>query len=222
MADNPETEQVTEDSPETEQQTEAKPDEKVDLQTAERSELLTSLLLDDDIQRVMKAKREGNEVKFVDDDDKEPEPEEEKIDTGDPDLDAGITKVMGLLEKKLSPMVEDIGALKALAATFERQGINQQVNSLASKHTDFDKYRKDMARIAGEVKGLNMEQLYVLAKHGDGQIDLSPPSTHSERPSPTPRGPMSMDRKKDPRPGRKGFDSIVQEALLKLDFTPQE
>lgn len=199
-----------------------KSEEKLDLAAAGQSELLLSIMADTDMQAVLTARREGREIKVVDKEEPKPEPKEEKIDTGDPDLDAGVTKVMEMLEKKLAPMRDEVAGLRTLADGYERQAVDQQISAIVDKHKDFNEYRPAMAEMAKKVQGLGIEQLYILAKLDAGKLNTVEPSTHSELPTPTPRGAMAMDTKKDHRRGRKGFQSILLDALEKTNFNPQE
>jgi TolA-binding protein len=190
---------------------------KDDLTGFDGKEILLGLMADPDVQAVLNARREGKSVKVASVE-SESEPEEDVSD-----LDENVQRVLKIIEKKLSPLSEDLENLKAVAAGYERQSIELQVKNSEDKHKDFSKYRKSMAGLAKQIQGLSVEELYTLAKLRAGDLHTSEPSTHSEKPTPTPRRKESQAKKSEKRTqGRKGFQNTLADVLDSLDFSPKE
>jgi hypothetical protein len=189
--------------------------------------ILMDMVSDPDIQAVLLARREGRAVKITD---ANAEPEAEPspaIPTAElDDFDDDIKRVAELLHKqissKLDPVIEKVSVLEGLAQGMQRQAIDGQIKAVAEKYPDFEKYRKKMGELArGDGKGLGVEELLLLAKHRAGELALTEPSTHSERPTPSPRRRPALNKDKGdaPRRGRKGFQVTLADALENLDFS---
>lgn len=184
------------------------------------SQLLLGLMSDPDVQAILSARREGKTTRVLLDEESETPEGTELISDDDEleDVDDDIKKVVSLLEKKLQPLTSKVKQLEQLAQNYERTTVDNQIKQVESKHKDFNKYRKEMAKLAREVGGLGVEELFLLAKHRAGALNLSEPSTHSERPTPTPRSRMGKDKKSATKLGRRGFRSTLANALDDLDF----
>lgn len=198
------------------QQSESKPD----LKGFDANELLLTIVSDPDVSRVLQAKRDKKPVKFVEEEEPEPESTDEvKIETGNEEFDQNVQKIMGLIDKKfeqaLGPIKESVDSLQGLADQYTSQAIEKQIEEVAKKHPDLGTYRKDMAELAGKTPGLTVEELLLISKSRAGKLTLDSPSTHSERPTPTPRRLVSQDRTEPARRGRKGFSQMVADALAK-------
>lgn len=198
----------------------------------ENNQLLLGLMSDPDIQEVLNARREKRAIKVVaDGQETSGETEAEAADAEEEEaeiegLDDDVKKIVKLLGKKvdksIGPITERLAAIEELAQGYQRQAVDGQVKTVASKYKDFDKYRKQMAQIVREIPGASVEELFLLAKHRAGDLSLVEPSTHSERPTPTPRRTASKDKKVGARRGRKGFQSTLIDALERIDFTPRD
>ena len=71
--------------------------------------------------------------------------------------------------------------------------------------------------LAQDNTGLNVEELYILARTRAGKLDLSDPSTFSEKPTDTPRLRPGMKKVATAGPrGKRGFDTIMRAALERL------
>ena len=199
--------------------------------------LLASMVADPEIQAILAARRENREVKVVDaqaTDNGEVEAEEARVSELDKELenlDEDTRQIVRVLDKhltsRLAPVTEELGILKKIAEGYERKAVTDKITEVADKHPDFHKYRSKMAEISrAEGAGLAVEELYLLAKFRSGDVDLSPASTDSERPTPTPRrGPGAKDRSAGKLDGagssRKEFQITLADALDKLETRPR-
>lgn len=204
---------------------EAKPELREELSGFDGNQLLLGLMADKDVQTILNARREGRPTKVTVDPDETSD--EDVVDDDLEDLDDDVKKVLSLVEKRvaasLKPLTEDVGVLKKLASNLENQGVQSQIEAIGREHKDFPKYRKEMAKISNELGGgLGIKELYLLAKSRAGDLSMSEPSTHSERPTPTPRSKLNKDTKAQSERGRKGFKNTLGKALAGLDLSPQE
>lgn len=188
------------------------------------SQLLMGLVSDPEVQAVLAARRSGQKVTIAP---VEEETQEEETQVSAEDLeivDPDVKKVMDLIDMKFKP-ISDLGerltALEGVAQAFQHQEASAQISKVAEQYTDFDKYRKTMAKISEELPGLGVEELYILAKHRASDLPIPQPSTHSERPSAIPRTQPASGKKAEPLRGRKGFQQIMKSALERVDFTTQ-
>jgi hypothetical protein len=191
------------------------------------NQMLMDLMSDPLVQKVLTAKKEGRAITLTEEDTAglEPEAAAEAAELAELDefADEDIKKLVVLLDKKLKHTVEPISQrltqLEGLAQGYEKQAVDGQIAAVANKHSDFDKYRKAMAELArGPGAGLGVEELYAVAKLRAGELPLTEPSTHSERPTPTPRRPGAKDKKAAPARGRKAFQIRLADALEDLDI----
>lgn len=200
-------------------------------QPSEDNRLLMGLLSNPDIQAVLAAVRAGKSVKVTPVEDQPPAPAVPPLDESElEDFDDDTKKVISVIEQRikshLRPLEDQVSGLRNIADTYQTQEVNNQITSVSKKYQDFSKYRSAMSQLArGKGAGLSVEQLYVLAKHEAGELRLSEPSTHSERPTPTPRTgkpTAARTRPKDNKSnatshGRKDFNSALADALDKID-----
>jgi hypothetical protein len=234
MAEKTETnesvQETSEVSPEAEakqeQKAEAKPSE--NLAAYEGNKMLLEMFSDPDVQAILAARREGKEIKVVPANDRViPEAEAAQADELE-DYDDDIKKLVELIDKKfdtrLDPVIAKVTQLEGLAQGMQKQAVDNQIKAVSDKHEDFDKYRKEMAELArGEGKNLSVQELYVLAKLRAGELNMTEPSTYSERPTTPPRR-KGLPEKKDTasKRGRKGFQVTLADALENLDLSPRE
>lgn len=196
-----------------------------DLGKLDKNKFLLAVASDPQMQAVVQARMDGRKIKIVDDE-SEPEPEPSAAEESElEDVDDDLKKVIGVLDKrmsaKLEPLLEQVGGLQQLADGFQKQTVNSQIKDVSKRHKDFAKHRPAMAELAaGRGKGLSVEELYALAKLQAGELPLTEPSTHSERPTPTPRKKPESSKKAEPRRGRKGWNIALADALSNLDDFP--
>jgi hypothetical protein len=178
-------------------------------------EVLSGMVSDADVHAIFKARSEGKTPKVVVEEDIVEDTIEDVVDTEE--LSEGAKQVMSLLDKRLAPLTEEVDRLKGVADGYQKQAIEQQIANAEQKHKDFGKYRKAMSVKAREVPGLSIEQLYLITKHEAGDLKLTEPSTHSEKPTASPRTRPGTDRKKPdpdkPQTGRRAWDNALADAL---------
>ena len=189
------------------------------LKAVEQNTALNALLGDPEVQEVIKLKREGKVVKVAEHVDEEEEEEvAEEVDKDDP-LRETLKRFEKAIDKKLSPFIDRLSSIEDIADTVQKKDVNDQIKAVRDKHEDFDGYKEPMLALSSDHPGLNIEELYILARTRAGKLDLSDPSTFSEKPTTTPRLRPGIKKVATPdsrQRGRRGFDSAVREALKKL------
>ena len=197
------------------------------------AQVLMELASDPQIATILAARRDGREVEVVtkDSDISTPEadkPVSEQVDMSE--FDEDVKKVVDILDKKITssitPLLEKITALEGIAQTYGQRELADQISSVEKKHPDLKKYRTKMATLArAEGAGLSVEELLLLVKHREGDLNLANSSTESERPTPTPR-PVTGARQTQATESsnivnpRRRFQIQLADALEKIDFQP--
>ncbi len=155
---------------------------------------LVELLADPQIAEIVAARQAGRGVNIVDVESAEEKEVEVPVvkDEDLEDLDPEIRKVVDVLTShitaRIDPLNEKIAALEGLASKMQETAVGKQIEAVEDKHKDFGKYRAEMAKISrNEGSGLEIEELYLLSKHRAGDLNITNPSTDSEKPTPTPR-----------------------------------
>lgn len=220
----PEVDYTAEDQPDDgkvqkEDKVQAKAQIQSQVQSDEGNRMLMSMISDPDIQAILAARRENRDVEVVSKDSVSKTPEKDLVEEDDLEgFDDEVKKIVKILDKKISskiePLVEKLSTLESLAKTFQGKDIDDQISSVKSKHPDFDKYRTEMAALArNEGAGLPVGELFLLAKHRAGDLKFVEESTHSERPTPTPRRKGVGVKKDQPLRGRRAFQVALADAL---------
>lgn len=205
--------------------------------SSDMDRFVANLMSDPEINAILQARRTGKKVKIIEEEENPSGGEEEESLVDDPafaDLDDDTKRVVQVMEKRLSgalrPIMDKVGSLEQIAVSYEQQAIDRQIAETQKKHPDMKKYIKDMAKLSREEgAGLKAEELYLLAKHRAGKLDLVSPSTDTERPTATPRQRRPGDTMRgkktgtnaNPR-GRKGFQVTLADALENLDLSARE
>lgn len=160
----------------------------------EASKALVELLADPQIAEIVAARRAGRGVNIVDVESAEAVPDEVPVMAENEleDLDPEMRKVVQLLTthmtNSINPLKEKVTALESLASTMQQTAVTDQIAEVEKKHKDFGKYRAEMAALArAEGSGLGIEELYLITKARAGDLNVTDPSTDSEKPTPTPR-----------------------------------
>ena len=139
------------------------------------------------MQKVITVTRAGKAVTVAEEvEEKEEEEVEEKVCEDDP-LRETLSRIGKMIDKKLSPFTERLTSIEDIADTVQKKDVNDQIKAVRDKHEDFDTYKEKMLTLAQDNTGLNVEELYILARTRAGKLDLSDPSTFSEKPTDTPR-----------------------------------
>ena len=187
------------------------------LKSLEENKAFTVLMGDPEIQEVIKLKRAGKTVTVAEHvEEKEEEEVEEKVDEDDP-LRETLSRIGKMIDKKLSPFSDRLSNIEDIADTVQKKDVNDQIKAVRDKHEDFDTYKEKMLTLAQDNTGLNVEELYILARTRAGKLDLSDASTFSEKPTDTPRLRPGMKKVATAGVhGRRAFDVHLRAALERL------
>jgi hypothetical protein len=212
----------------------------VEQQSAE-SKILAQLAADPDISAILRARRTGQRVKVVEDRPTAPEdtirlPGSVGTTTPEPEIDDStlegmsnaqlskhiarrtLTDLVPLLNEALKPLSTRLQALAGSVDQVETERAKNSVAAVQAKYKDFTKYRDAMIDIRQSNPGLEVEELYFLAKkRAGGQLfgqhgtDIERPTTQVARPSrPTPKGPVV---------GRGAFRDHLRGVLASMDHS---
>ncbi len=182
----------------------------------EEDQTLMKVLADPDVQRVLEMKKTGKQIDV-----------KERAEEKDPEFDVPdddpaselLKKISGLMDRKLNPLKDRVEVVEKVAQHVQTNEVNGQIDKVKSKHGDFEQYKEKMILLSQENPGLNVEELYLMAKMRAGKLNLAEPSTFSEKPTTQPRGAM---KRSGAVRGRHAFNEIVQKALGKLDLDSLE
>jgi len=169
-----------------------------------RSQVVREMMGDPEFAELLRARADKRKVKIVDldasngnkpgfidpdagtDDSSEQEPNWDEMNNRQ--LMGHMLKTVkpvlqGAINSVVQPLVQKIQSLEGYAKGHEEQQIAQQVSAFKAKTQDFDSYAEQMAQLAGSNPSLNVEQLYVLAKHSAGQLVPKARLAASEQPT---------------------------------------
>jgi len=194
------------------------PDVSKRLETVEQNLAFNTLMADPDIMEVIKLKQAGKVVQVGESAEEEEVEPEEEVDENDP-LAETLKKFGKMMDKKLSPLSDRLTNIEGIADQVQKKDVNDQISVVRDKHKDFDSYKEPMIKLAQENPSLGVNELYILARLRSGKLDISDPSTFSEKPTATPRMRMGMKKVAGPsgsRRGKRAFDSVMLAALEKL------
>ena len=191
----------------------------------EAQRMLVGIVSDPEVAQILAARREGRTVKIVDveDDSDKPDPvsteielPKETLEDLDPNIKTVVETISKHIDNRLTPLTAQLAKLQTLADGMQAKVVEDQIGTISTKHKDFEKYRPEMARLSrSEGSGLSVEQLYTLAKLADGKLDLTEPSLHSEKPTPTPKrkgiGPVTREGQKPS--SRASWNATLADAL---------
>ena len=139
---------------------------------------------------------------------------QETLDELDPEIKTVVETISKHIDARLTPLSEQVSKLQGLADIMQQRAVDDQIGKMADQHKDFEKRRPERARLSrAEGSALSVEQLYVLAKLKDGELNLTEASTHSERPTPTPRRKGVGPKSEGPPGGRRGWNTALADAL---------
>lgn len=219
------------------------PESEARIKALEQQQALNQLLADPEVAAVLKARQEGRKVSIVDAKDEEgetaPEPEEDPLKdlpADDPKKEL-LTSILGLIDKKLSPILRKIETaeqtfgqrlenVEGVSDTIKKREVDDQIRAAKAKYKDLPQYSAKMMELVKAHPTLNVEQLYLIAKQTAGKLRLAAePTTFSERPTQQPpRRPGGKGPNKPPErsAGRKGFGEILADSLSTLSITDEE
>lgn len=187
------------------------------------------LLQDPQVQELLSRRAKGEKLEFRVKDDVPPkDPLEELLaltDQSEQRLDGGkevsVTdpkfiktlqdSIAGLVSQTVKPLKDELESLRSDrqkdTEQQEVQALVSEVQSVAEKHADFKDFADDIIKLRAQP--LRVEDLYYLAKVK--KVGL-PQDLETERPS-NPLELVMRDKKSEMRPGRVGFQEIVQKVL---------
>jgi len=177
---------------------------------------LAKILADPDVRALLQAKEQGKKVKVLEDATIEelPDPDLSDLDEESKDsLKKVFSYVKAALDIRLKPLQEQMSKVSQYVEVSEGSKVKEEIASVRKKFSDFDDYRQDMVDINKVNPGLSVEELYFLAKtRKTGGFNVGAPKTDSERPQRSTARPAVVE-KKPVRPGKRGFDDLLNEAL---------
>jgi len=200
-----------------------------------RVEALNQLMRDPDIQKVLEAKRKGNEIvissKEKDNEDglfelpsfKDDEGKDKSLeDLSNKELlelaTGNVTKTISdLLDKKLKGVKGDISGVQKFVQQTETERIQREVVDVRKAAPDFDKYKEQIVELNRQNPGLTVEELYLLAKRrveGKKKQD----NTDTEKPTGQTSTKGLFDDDKTEYLGKQGMDALLEKALEGQDF----
>lgn len=188
----------------------------------EAQRMLYGIISDPEVAQILQARREGKAIKIVAGDDTSESDvasdklviPDETLEELDPEIKSVVETISKHIDARLSPMTAQLAKLQGLADQMQEKAVADQIGTISDKHKDFEKYRPEMARLSrSEGSGLSVEQLFALAKLADGKLNLTEPSTHSEKPTPTPRRKGVGPKRDGPQGGRRGWNATLSDAL---------
>lgn len=195
-----------------------------DLLGFDATRTLMELVSNPDVQAVLEAQKTGRKIKIVAEE-TAAEADEAEAETELEELEEPVKKALKLIDKKMKlitdPLNSKIATLESLAKTYEQQAVSSQIKNISGKHKDFNKYRKSMAKLVrdGAGAGLSVEELYLVSKHRAGDLKPAEASTHSERPTPTPRRREAVAKRAETPRGRRGWNMVLADALENLTIS---
>lgn len=173
--------------------------EKVD-----QGKILSQILADADVQKVISAKRAGQEVEVMQKEEiealrkgKETLSSEGELNYSadlesltSTELAGSITKsileqVSSLIDEKLTPLSDQVGNVGRFVESEVQIKVNTQIEEAKEKYPDFVEQREMMQEIRKTNQGLSIDELYVLAKRRKGETIVTKDQTESERPTHT-------------------------------------
>lgn len=200
--------------------------------------ILTTLLSDPDIAKVVQLKKLNKPVRFQEEVEEEAEEAEEPTGPSIKDLaegDPAVEKTLERIDKlimgrvgKLEAVLEKLGGriegVEKFSGGIQQKEVAQQVDNVSKKYKDFGDFQGKLVELSKNNPGLNVEELYLIAKTRAGKLKLDEPSTFSEKPQGVTRNPTQRRDPKAPRMGRgrNGFTDFLRQKLEGIDLNPAE
>lgn len=201
-----------------------------------RAQILAEFATDPDFSKIMAARQRGQQVRVLQGDEvpetiKQPvEKEEEVVDLENMNnaqlMHHMVKKITDrlpeLVASSIKPLHDELQSVKGSTMSMEQERVMNQIAATQKKYPDFNQYRAEMAQIANTYRGLNADQVYLLAKQATGKLKLADdqptqverPTNNVTKPSPSKRTDATLVRH-----GRKGFDDALERALGGLEFS---
>jgi len=183
------------------------------------------LLADPDVRQLLEAKQRGEKVKLSFGED-EPlfSSASNMEDMTNAQLADHVSKTLSrrvdlIVEKKLSPLIEQLKGLSEYVDSKEASSVDKQLKEARSKYSDFDSHLTSMKSLNKANPGLSIEELYLISKSRQAKdVPETPLQIESEKPSSTSARTKESAEKKPVKPGHGGFSELVSNALENLDL----
>ena len=201
------------------------------------NQTLANLMADPDVRAVLSLKEAGKKVKIGEDGGTQESSQSsqkivldrEKLDSMSPSelaqtiLDAVGTNVGNIVDSKLKPLSERIEGVTGVLTDKESKSVAEEVKRVRSKYPDFDKYRQSMMEIFNQNQGLEVEELYLLAKRRGrtSEGENTPKGTRSEKPSGSTKPASPKEKEVKILPGQSGWRAAMSAALNKVPLPPE-
>ena len=131
-----------------------------------------------------------------------------------------LNAVKGMLQEQLQPVQEKLGQVDSIEQERQKEKVSQQVEKARQKYSDFDDHKKKIMELSQQHQTLDVDSLYWLAKKESGALDTLNEPSDQEKPTgggaasnPRDRGQTTRQTKRNPGNSRKGFQSLLEEAL---------
>lgn len=198
------------------------------------NELLTKVLSIPGVQDLLKAHQAGQPFRVMTGNDVQPTaPAEPQIDwekmKDDPQaMSQHIIKSISAellpaldrsLTSKIQPLSEKIQSVENSISNQTASQVNKTIEEARKVYTDFDQMRPLMAKLNQEVSGgLNVDELYKLAKIRSGQPLVGQKEVETEKPTDNAARLPSQTQQKKYAPGRRGMKQAIADAVGSFDL----
>ena len=129
------------------------------------------------------------------------------------------SNLKGIISEQLKPLQESISRAEGFIGQAEQDNVQRQAVDLTKKYKDFGAYRDKMIELNSRHSGMNLEQLYHLAKLDAGSPVTPMTEMSTERPSTsTGRAPKPSANRAPIGPGRRALRNKIDEVLEGQDW----
>ena len=129
------------------------------------------------------------------------------------------SNLKGIISEQLKPLQESISRAEGFIGQAEQENVQRQAVDLPKKYKDFGAYRDKMIELNSRHSGMNLEQLYHLAKLDAGSPVTPMTEMSTERPSTsTGRAPKPSANRAPIGPGRRALRNKIDEVLEGQDW----
>lgn len=192
------------------------------LEKVENDQAVLQLLSDPDVARVVQMKREGKQVRVDAGDTEGDEDDSEEFD----DTPTGqlMKQISNLVDKKLSPLTEELDGLKGVATEVQKREINKEIKAVNDEFGDLEKYKEKMLHLSREIPGLSVREYYLISKARSGKLGIMKEQTFTEKPTSQPRKRVGRNKgaAQTVKSRRTSFNDALSNALDGLDLSTLE
>jgi hypothetical protein len=213
------------------------------VQQVAENRVMTQLLADPNFRAVLEAQRAGKKVKIIplsEDGSDEQDlvssgnnqaPTQTKVDL-DSMSNAELTQYIIKNAAKAAPKVEENPEVRQLKQQVEmltqhiqsenRKKVDGEVAKVQAKYPDFDNHKQTMLELSQQNPGLQVEELYILAKRRAGEPITAAQEVATERPTSSAARPSNIPKPRGPVVGVGAWNQYLQEVLSKKNFNVQQ